>query len=38
MSKENDKKALIKKVGDKSSSGRWKELDMNRKESWCEII
>lgn len=38
MSKENDEKALLKRVGDKSSSERWKELDMNRKESWWEII
>lgn len=33
MSKVNDKKALIKRVRDKSSSERRKESDMTRKES-----
>jgi len=33
MSKGNDKKALIKGVGDKSSSERWKEPDTSGKEN-----
>lgn len=38
MSKENDKNSLIKRVGDKSSLERRKDVDKNRKESWREIL